>query len=41
MKKLGLNPALLTDDIIIEIAMFIKKYIKNIDKKIILPKSTW
>ena len=41
MKKLGLKPALLTDDIIIEIAMFIKKHIKNIDKKIILPKSTW
>jgi UDP-sulfoquinovose synthase len=41
MKKLGLKPALLTDDIIIEIAMFIKKHIKNINKKIILPKSTW
>ena len=41
MKKLGLKPALLTDEIIIEIAMFIKKYIKNIDRKIILPKSTW
>jgi len=41
MKELGLKPALLTDDIIIEIAMFIKKHIKNIDKKIILPKSTW
>ena len=41
MKKLGLKPALLTDEIIIEIAMFIKKYIKNIDKKIILPKSAW
>ncbi|MDA7841230.1 NAD-dependent epimerase/dehydratase family protein [Gammaproteobacteria bacterium] len=41
MRKLGLKPALLTNDIIIEIAMFIKKHIKNIDKKIILPKSTW
>ena len=41
MKKLGLKPALLTDDVIIEIAMFIKKHIKNINKKIILPKSTW
>jgi UDP-sulfoquinovose synthase len=41
MKKLGLKPALLTDEIIIEIAMFIKKYIKNIDRKIILPKSAW
>ena len=41
MKKLGLKPSLLTDDVIIDIAMFIKKHMKNIDKKIILPKTSW
>jgi UDP-sulfoquinovose synthase len=41
MKKLGLKPSLLTDEVIIDIAMFIKKHIKRINKKIIQPKSGW
>jgi len=41
MKKLGLKPALLTDDVIIDIAMFIQKYKNKINKKIILPQTNW
>ena len=41
MKKLGLKPSLLTDEVIIDMAMFIKKYIKKINKKIIQPKTSW
>ena len=41
MKKRGLKPTLLTDEVIIDLAMFIKKHIKNINKKIIQPKASW
>tara|TARA_B100001175_G_C19333290_1_gene553623 strand:+ start:60 stop:647 length:588 start_codon:yes stop_codon:yes gene_type:complete len=41
MKNLGLKPSLLTNDVIIDIAIFIKKHMKNINKKIILPKTSW
>ena len=41
MKKLGLKPSLLTDEVIIDMAMFIKKYMKNINKEIIQPKKSW
>lgn len=41
MKKLGLKPSLLTDEVIIDIAMFIKKHMKSINKKIIQPKTSW
>ncbi len=41
MKKLGLKPSLLSDDVIIDIAMFIKKNMNNINKKIIQPKTSW
>ncbi len=41
MKKLGLKPSLLTDEIIIEIATYIKRHMKKINKKIIQPKSSW
>tara|TARA_Y100001960_G_C14657267_1_gene818951 strand:+ start:149 stop:1294 length:1146 start_codon:yes stop_codon:yes gene_type:complete len=41
MKKLGLKPTLLTDKSIIEIAEYVFKYKKQINKKIIQPKSIW
>ncbi|MBC8308191.1 MAG: NAD-dependent epimerase/dehydratase family protein [Pelagibacterales bacterium] len=41
MKKLGLKPSLLTDDVIIDIAMFIQKHKNKINKKIILPQTNW
>lgn len=39
--KLGLNPKLLDNDIIIEMAEYVRKYKKNIDKRIIMPKVSW
>ena len=41
LKKLGLKPTLLTDKSIIEIAEYVFKYKKQINKKIIQPKSIW
>ena len=41
MKKLGLKPTLLTKDTIIEIAEYVIKYKKRINKKIIQPKINW
>ena len=41
MKKLGLKPTLLTDEVIIEMAQYVISNKKHIDNKIISPKSTW
>ena len=41
MIKLGLKPTLLNDDIIINIAKYVLKYKKNINKSIIQPKTKW
>jgi UDP-sulfoquinovose synthase len=41
MKKLGLKPTLLTEKAIIEMARYVIKNKKNIDKSIISPKTTW
>jgi UDP-sulfoquinovose synthase len=41
MKKLGLKPTLLTDEVIIEMAQYVLKNKKLINKKIINPKSAW
>ena len=41
MKKLGLKPSLLSDEVIIDIAMFIKNNMNKINKKIIQPKTSW
>ena len=41
MKKLGLKPTLLTDTTIHEIAEYVIKYQKRINKKIIQPKINW
>ncbi len=41
MKKLGLKPTLLTDDIIINIAEYVIDNKKNINREIISPKSSW
>ncbi len=41
MKKLGLKPTLLTDDIIIGLAEYVIDNKKYINKKIISPKSSW
>ena len=41
MKKLGLKPTLLTDEVIIEMAQYVISNKKRINNKIISPKSTW
>ena len=41
MKKLGLKPTLLTDEVIIEMAQYVISNKKHINNKIISPKSTW
>tara|TARA_Y100000741_G_scaffold240913_1_gene184499 strand:+ start:85 stop:288 length:204 start_codon:yes stop_codon:yes gene_type:complete len=41
MKKLCLKPSLLSDEVIIDIAMFIKNNMNKINKKIIQPKTSW
>ena len=37
----GLSPTFLNDDIIISIAQYVMKYKKNINKKILKPKTKW
>ena len=39
--KFGLNPRLLDNKIIIEMAEYVTKYKKNVNKKIIMPKVNW
>ncbi len=41
LKKLGLKPTLLTENSIIEIANYVKKYKKNIDKSLFQPRIKW
>ena len=41
MINYGLSPTLLDDDIIISIAQYVMKYKKNINKKILKPKTKW
>ena len=41
MKKLGLKPSLLTDEIIIELAEYVSQNKSKINTKIIQPKTSW
>ena len=41
MMNYGLSPTLLNEDIIISIAKYVLKYKKDINKKILKPKTKW